>query len=316
MLDPLALEDVAAYFASPEEVPAVSDIVRNEVDHLCQVVDGQTPPDKPPSKQAFDVYRILLRSINAEEMIDPFHVAVATSVTDSMLLRIDEPGAEDVLRRHIPSLQRDTHGFHAHVVDLGRIPGKAPEHLKARHMDIVRGRARLTTDHLRYLVMADLVKAAREAELPKNPALKEICPDAWQALSAQRTKLRRGARMQRQLGVKPDYLPPCVVQLRGLLKAGERLEHHGRFSLAAFYAGVGLKEEQIMDQFRESPKFDESLTRYQVEHILGKKTGRPYKMMACATMSEHNLCVPNSCVSKHPIGEYMRRVRARKRNNG
>jgi len=74
------------------------------------------------------------------------------------------------------------------------------------------------------------------------------------------------------------------------LERGENLSHAGRFCLAAFLHRVGASFETIVDAFRGAPDFDESVTRYQVEHITLRDGGRGYEPPECATLRSHGLC--------------------------
>ncbi|HEY6238906.1 MAG TPA: hypothetical protein VIZ68_06970, partial [Thermoplasmata archaeon] len=60
--------------------------------------------------------------------------------------------------------------------------------------------------------------------------------------------------------------------------------------LAAFLHRVGADAETIVDAYRGAPDFDESVTRYQVEHITTKDGGRGYEPPECETLRSHGLC--------------------------
>jgi len=90
--------------------------------------------------------------------------------------------------------------------------------------------------------------------------------------------------------LRPEWFPPCVRKMRRMLEAGENLSHAGRFALAAFLHRVGADAETIVDAYRGAPDFDESVTRYQVEHITTKDGGRGYEPPECETLRSHGLC--------------------------
>ncbi|HXQ93577.1 MAG TPA: hypothetical protein VN864_00175 [Thermoplasmata archaeon] len=90
--------------------------------------------------------------------------------------------------------------------------------------------------------------------------------------------------------ILPDKFPPCIKKMRRMLESGENLSHAGRFALAAFLHRVGADPETIVDAYRGAPDFDESITRYQVEHITGRDDGRGYTPPECATLRAHGLC--------------------------
>jgi DNA primase large subunit len=92
-------------------------------------------------------------------------------------------------------------------------------------------------------------------------------------------------------GLKAAAFPPCIRKMQRMLQQGENLSHSGRFCLAAFLHRAGADFETIVDAYRGAPDFDESITRYQVEHITLKDGGRGYEPPECDTLRSHGLCV-------------------------
>jgi DNA primase large subunit len=91
--------------------------------------------------------------------------------------------------------------------------------------------------------------------------------------------------------LRPDRFPPCIRKMQRTLEHGENLSHSGRFCLAAFLHRAGADAETIVDAYRGAPDFDESITRYQVEHITQRDGGRGYEPPECGTLRSHGLCV-------------------------
>ena len=90
--------------------------------------------------------------------------------------------------------------------------------------------------------------------------------------------------------LRPELFPPCIRLMRRTLEDGENLSHSGRFALAAFLYKAGADLETIVDSYRGAPDFDESVTRYQVDHITRKDGGLGYEPPDCATLRTHGLC--------------------------
>lgn len=90
--------------------------------------------------------------------------------------------------------------------------------------------------------------------------------------------------------LREEIFPPCIRKMRRMLQAGENLSHAGRFALAAFLHRAGASFDTIVDAYRGAPDFDESVTRYQVEHITTRDGGRGYEPPECATLRSHGLC--------------------------
>jgi len=96
-------------------------------------------------------------------------------------------------------------------------------------------------------------------------------------------------------------MPPCIERLIEDLQRGENLPHFARFALATFLTHAGWSVDQIVDLFRNAPDFDEKVTRYQVEHVAGKRGGgKRYAPPACARMRQEGLCVAD-CGVGHPL---------------
>lgn len=88
----------------------------------------------------------------------------------------------------------------------------------------------------------------------------------------------------------PERFPPCIRKMRRMLEGGENLSHAGRFALAAFLHRAGADFDTIVDAYRGAPDFDESVTRYQVEHITHRDGGVGYEPPECGTLRSHGLC--------------------------
>jgi len=109
-------------------------------------------------------------------------------------------------------------------------------------------------------------------------------------------------------------MPPCVRNLYDALFAGRNLSHMGRFTLTSFLVNVGVAEEEIVKTFKAATDFDEKKTRYQVEHIAGRRGAkRKYTPPRCETLKTHGVCVnPDEFCKqiKHPLTYYRRKVRS------
>jgi DNA primase large subunit len=124
----------------------------------------------------------------------------------------------------------------------------------------------------------DVVRDVREREAELLGKLAELTPSP-----VARTGLTGGP-------VRPELFPPCIRKMQRTLQKGENLSHSGRFCLAAFLHRAGADFETIVDAFRGAPDFDESVTRYQVEHITLRDGGRGYEPPECETLRSHGLC--------------------------
>jgi DNA primase large subunit len=76
-----------------------------------------------------------------------------------------------------------------------------------------------------------------------------------------------------------------------LLNKSENLPHSARFMLATYMLSSGKSVEEIVLLFQNAPDFNEKITRYQVEHLAGKKGSHTkYSVPACSKLINENLC--------------------------
>ncbi len=89
----------------------------------------------------------------------------------------------------------------------------------------------------------------------------------------------------------PEAMPPCVRHLIENLSEGKNVQHMGRFTLATFLLNIGTGEDEVVKMFKPATDFSERMTRYQVEHIGGRRGGRTkYTCPMCTTLKTHGVC--------------------------
>jgi DNA primase large subunit len=90
---------------------------------------------------------------------------------------------------------------------------------------------------------------------------------------------------------KNAVTPPCIDHLYKILNNGENLPHSARLLLATFLLFSGKSIEEIVEIFKKLPDFNERITRYQLEHLSGKKGGsKKYFVPSCEKIKLENLC--------------------------
>lgn len=111
----------------------------------------------------------------------------------------------------------------------------------------------------------------------------------------------------------PQAMPPCVLHVMDGLNEGKNVQHMGRFTLAAFLLNIGASEEEVVKLFKPATDFSERMTRYQVEHIAGKRGGRTkYTCPMCATLKTHGVCYKPDEVCetiRNPLSYYKKKSR-------
>jgi len=113
--------------------------------------------------------------------------------------------------------------------------------------------------------------------------------------------------------IKPEAFPPCITALYEAAKKGHHLSHIARFTLTTFLVNIGMPTEKIIDIFRASSDFNERMTRYQVEHIAGKRGSRTkYKPPKCDMSKTYGLCVGDDKACRgvtHPLAYYSKAIK-------
>lgn len=108
--------------------------------------------------------------------------------------------------------------------------------------------------------------------------------------------------------------PPCLKSLYDATASGQRISHIGRFALTSFLINIGMPVENVVDLLRSFSDFNERMTRYQVEHIAGKRGSRTkYTPPRCDTLRTHGICPEMNEICRtisHPLTYYRRKLRA------
>jgi len=132
----------------------------------------------------------------------------------------------------------------------------------------------------------------------------EICDALSQHIADVKTSLgARKTEFEIEGAVEPDAFPPCIAHAIALLQAGANLPHSARFAATSFLLNIGMDVDGIIHIFGGSPDFDETRTRYQVEHISGSE----YTAPGCDTMKTYGNCAgaDGLCARiKHPLNYY------------
>ena len=110
-----------------------------------------------------------------------------------------------------------------------------------------------------------------------------------------------------------EALPPCIARAFEGLMTGRRAAHMERFALTSFLIHAGMETDDIVKLFVSVTDFDETFTRYQIEHIAGLRGGRTrYTPPTCSTLSTHGVCINPDLLCqyvKHPLSYYRIKVR-------
>jgi DNA primase large subunit len=86
--------------------------------------------------------------------------------------------------------------------------------------------------------------------------------------------------------------PPCIAILLTRATEGKHLSHTERFTLVTYLLHQGISIDSIVNLFSNVSDFKEDKTRYQVENLAGKTSGRTegYTTYNCSTLQSHGVC--------------------------
>ncbi len=107
-------------------------------------------------------------------------------------------------------------------------------------------------------------------------------------------------------GIIIEAFPPCMDKMHSEITSGVNLPHMARFDLATFLINIRMPFEDIVNVFSKASNYDEKITRYHLDNLSGKTSGKVYSSPACAKVREHGLCISRTCNVTHPIQFYRR----------
>ena len=90
--------------------------------------------------------------------------------------------------------------------------------------------------------------------------------------------------------VSISLMPPCMKKILSMIQSGENVPHMARFAIVAFLNSLNLNFNEIMEIFRNAPDYEEDKTKYQVEHITGRKSSTKYTPPGCDKMRTYGIC--------------------------
>ena len=169
---------------------------------------------------------------------------------------------------------------------------------------------RLFEESLKEMLLSKISKNKINDDIPKNvrKGIEQVLEE-WKPLKEKYSFSLKASQ------VSAEKYPPCIRHILEQAKRGENLSHAARFALATFMLSIGKSIEEVVKIFSTMPDFNESMTRYQVEHLAGLRGSRKkYSPFNCKNMKALNLCYPEEEICRyisHPL-QYVIRVRRRK----
>lgn len=198
--------------------------------------------------------------------------------------------------------------FHVPLVQYVSVPFRDGQ-LHLVHQSVQKGKVELDMNSAsRWL--AEAVHALVLASLPVD--VKGLPQPFGEMASQLQSRLQARHAEESKLsitgGVILSAFPPCMEKLHSEITSGVNLPHMARFDLATFLVNVHMPYEDIVSVFAKASNYDERITRYHVENLSGRSSGKQYSAPACTKVREHGLCISRTCNVTHPLQFYRRAI--------
>ena len=164
------------------------------------------------------------------------------------------------------------------------------------------------------LLQEEIRKLIENRAVGKVPRIPQIIQDTINEIKAEYLKVKPHVTEIDKIRVfaeEAEY-PPCIKILYDKMVNRQHLSHLERFTLVTYLLHQGISVDAITNLFTSLSDYRKDLTRYQVEHLAGKKgSGTVYKPPNCATMRTHGVCInpddPICKTIKNPLTYHLRK---------
>ncbi|MDD1720572.1 MAG: DNA primase large subunit PriL, partial [Euryarchaeota archaeon] len=285
---------------------SVERITWSIVDNIDQTEDKPSYPEA--ELFSYVMARVLVSCIHTPLLTQKYAAAEARHAT-YVLNQTEGQSQHDYLLRLLNDFQIDAsaknNAFHLHFTDVIKYTARlrGPEWRLVNLMN--RGYIVLAKNQLIQL-LAEVVRLKVLSGLPLK-----LDVNKCEALASYISALREIVSVKLSEDVDSDIVsleacPPCIKALLLMVSTGRNLTHPARFALTSFLANIGMKAQDIVRIYEASPDFNEDLTEYQVDHIMGS-SGKDYTPPGCSTMETYGNCVESDNLCKrvsHPLSYY------------
>jgi DNA primase large subunit len=278
-----------------------------------------TEEDRLQEVLSYPIARILVSCVGDGFLIRRYALAEAKAAYERMqtekvevLMQIaEELGVEASLLDGVPSM---------HFADFLRFTSAMrSKEWKLVNTEVKRGLVSLPkVKFARVLEQALYDKIEDELPLPITKWMLDALKQEVSQLKTLAEEMKDRYRAEELGEVDVESFPPCMKRLVAMAQAGENISHPGRFALTSFLFNIGLSREEILKLFSGSPDFDESKTKYQIDHITGEISGTTYTPPECSTMRTNSVCFNRDDLCKldwvkHPLIYYRAKMRRKRR---
>ncbi len=176
------------------------------------------------------------------------------------------------------------------------------------------GQVEVTKREICRLLQEEIRKYVELKATVKIPRIPQTLQDTIDEIKAEYLKVKPHVTEFDRIRVfaEESEYPPCIRSLYDKMNKGKHLSHVERLTLVTYLLHQGISVDAITNLFTSLSDYRRDKTRYQVEHLAGKKgSGTVYKPYNCATLRTHGVCLnPNDPICKkikNPLSYHLRK---------
>lgn len=160
-----------------------------------------------------------------------------------------------------------------------------------------KGHMEVTKKELCRLLQEEIQRYIEQLAVGKLPRIPQNIQDTIEELKAEYSKIKPHIdefEKIRTFAEESEY-PPCVQSFYKKMSQRQHLSHIERFALVTYLLHQGISADVVVNIFTSLSDYRKDLTRYQVEHLAGKRgSGTTYIPPNCATLRTHGVCVASN----------------------
>ena len=297
--------------SKPEHNEILQEAIR-EIYEAIGEADGRSCTDDYIKLMAFPVTLAILSYIGSKPLINKYAIKKAKEIEEALRYENDEVlcyvannGFNWVIKSEGKSIF--TMSFKDYLTASAMFNDQP---WKLINQILINGLVFLSRSKLIRLMAVEVQKKIMEIEIKKEEppeSIKDIVLKMKEKIG--KTVFEHYNYLGISESASTDFFPPCILSIYNDLTSGKPVSHAARFILTTFLVNIGLDIDAIINIFQRVPDYDPVKTRYQVEHIAGKRGGKTkYTTPKCENIKTVGLCLGN-CGVKHPLNMYMRKVR-------
>jgi DNA primase large subunit len=176
------------------------------------------------------------------------------------------------------------------------------------------GQVEVTKREVCRLLQEEIRKHVESKAVGKMPQIPQTIQDTIDEIKAEYLKVKPHVTEIDRIRVfaEESEYPPCIRNLYDKMIKGQHLSHVERLTLVTYLLHQGISVDAITNLFAGLSDYRRDRTRYQVEHLAGKKgSGTVYKPYNCATLRTHGVCLnPDDPICKNiknPLSYHLRK---------